>query len=203
MSALLVCLLLAIADAPAGAQGVVGGVTALPQPPPRDPRAKPVTGTGSIAGRVTAADTGAPVRRAIVTLNGPPRPRSTYTDSEGRYRFADLPAGTYHVLVNPGSHRAGYQPTPYGPSGGGFGMRGRQRPIELGDGQRTEDVDVALQRTGVIAGRVTDADGEPAARVQIGACGSWLGTSRPRQALRRPTISASSVSSASCPVTTS
>ncbi|HJR60557.1 MAG TPA: carboxypeptidase-like regulatory domain-containing protein [Vicinamibacterales bacterium] len=182
MCALLLCLLLAT-DAPAGgAQGVIGGgVGSVPQAPPRDPRAKPATGSGSIAGRVTAADTGDPMRRALVNLNGLQRPRSTYTDFEGRYQFTSLPPGSYNIFVNPGSYRAGYQPTAYGASGTGLGPMTRPKPIELADGQRVDNVDVALQRTGVIAGRVTDAEGGPAARVQVGAWRVLPGT-EPSQA---------------------
>jgi hypothetical protein len=47
----------------------------------------------------------------------------------------------------------------------------RSKPIELADGQRIENLDVALARTGVITGRVTDPYGEPIARVQVGA---WI-----------------------------
>jgi hypothetical protein len=169
MRAFALWLLLAAATS---AQGVIGGqVSGLPQAPPRDPRAAPLTGTGSIRGRITAADTGAPLRRAIVHLGGSPKMRATYTDYEGRYEFKDLPPGTYNLSVNPGSHRAGYQSTPYGASPSSFGFNMRPKPIELADGQRIDNLDVALLRTGVITGRVTDADGQPAARVQVGA---WL-----------------------------
>jgi protocatechuate 3,4-dioxygenase beta subunit len=47
----------------------------------------------------------------------------------------------------------------------------RPRQLELKDGQKLENIDVALPRTGVITGRVTDPDGEPASRVQVAA---WL-----------------------------
>jgi hypothetical protein len=169
MRAFALWLLLAAATS---AQGVIGGqVSGLPQAPPRDPGVAPLTGTGSIRGRITAADTGAPLRRALVNLGGPQKMRGTYTDHEGRYEFNDLPPGTYNLFVNPGSHRAGYQSTPYGASPSSFGFNMRPKPIELADGQRIANLDVALLRTGVITGRVTDADGQPAARVQVGA---WL-----------------------------
>ena len=36
-----------------------------------------------------------------------------YTDNEGRYIFTGLPAATYMLTVNPGSHRAGLPPVGY------------------------------------------------------------------------------------------
>ena len=75
---------------------------------PRDPTVKTAVGTGSISGKVIAADTGAPIRRAQVSLSGPQKPAMTYTDDEGRYSFKGLPAATYTLTVNPGSHRAAY-----------------------------------------------------------------------------------------------
>lgn len=170
MSSLLVwAIVLALAGAQGGAvSGVVGG---LRQDQARDPRVRPQSGTGSISGRVTVADTGVPLRRALVTLNGPPPARATHTDHEGRYQFTSLPPGSYGVFVNPGPHRAGYQAMSYGVNPATFGGVLRPRVIELAEGQKLENIDVALPRTGVITGRVTDLDGEPASRVQVGA---WL-----------------------------
>ena len=156
----------------AGIQGgVAGSADGFPQEQPRDSRARPQTGTASISGRVTAAESGAPIRRAVVNLSGPPRSRATYTDHEGRYQFSNLPAGTYNVFVSPGRHRAGYQPLAYGTTHSATGATLRAKPLELADGQKLENIDVALLRTAVITGRVSDMDGEPASRVQVSA---WL-----------------------------
>jgi TonB-linked SusC/RagA family outer membrane protein len=51
--------------------------------------------TGSIAGMVTAAETGTPLPGVTVTLVGMAR-RAT-TSSDGRYLIADVPAGTYRL----------------------------------------------------------------------------------------------------------
>jgi hypothetical protein len=71
-----------------------------PQPPQQAPSrqaaAEPATGTGRVAGRVVAADTGAPVRQATVRLSGPARGQWTaMTDIEGVFGFTELPAGRF------------------------------------------------------------------------------------------------------------
>jgi hypothetical protein len=138
---------------------------------PRDPVGKPNVGTGTISGKVVAADTGAPMHRAQVTLGGSSRPLMTYTDNEGRYAFRALPPATYTLTVTPGNHRAGFL-------AGGYGVTYlnvpgspmmRPKPIELADGQQLDGVSVSLLRAGAIVGTVTDASGEPASRVQVGA----------------------------------
>src|SRR5688572_1980105 len=59
----------------------------LPSPGPRAPQ----TGTGRIRGRILAAQTGTPLRRAQVTLGVPAsQARCTLTDSDGRFEFAGV-----------------------------------------------------------------------------------------------------------------
>ena len=157
--------------AAAAAQAVAGSPGGLPQAPPRDARAKPMTGTASISGKVTAADTGVPMRRATVSLGGPSLQRVTYTDADGRYQFSNLPPGTYTLSANGGMHRAGYQAAAYGVTSNAAPALMRGKPIQLNDGERVENIDMALPRTGAITGHVTDADGQPASRVAVGA---WI-----------------------------
>src|SRR6476661_2861867 len=52
--------------------------------PQRDAAAP--TGTATITGRVVAADTGRPLRRARVVIGGGGRRRAASTDEQGRYR---------------------------------------------------------------------------------------------------------------------
>jgi hypothetical protein len=154
-------------DATAHAQGGVFGSTigsvAQPGLPPRDPNEKVPTGTSVVSGRVTASPSGTPLRQVQVMLNAAEQPvrRTTTTDAEGRYRFADLPAGRYFVTAN----KAGYLSAQYG----------QRRPNEpgtalmLADGQTVNAVNLALPRGSVIAGRVTDEFGEPVARANVQA----------------------------------
>jgi hypothetical protein len=138
-------------------------------PPPRDPRAAPATGTGVIKGRVTAADTGAPIRRAIVQVSGGSRPRGVYTDEDGRYVLEELPPGIYVVSANPGIHRAGYRSLTLGMDPNAASIVTSPRRLEVANGQVVENIDFALPRGGAITGRVTDPYGDPAARVQVRA----------------------------------
>ena len=133
-----------------------------PQTPARDnPTA--ATGTGRIRGRVVAADNGTPLRRAQIRLTAPDVRvnRNTTTDGEGRYEFAQLPAGRYFLTVV----RNGYvtlqfgQQRPFEPG----------RPLELADAQFMDRIDFALPRGSVIAGRITDELGEPMAGVRMTA----------------------------------
>jgi hypothetical protein len=126
-----------------------------PQAPPRDAQPQTQTGTAIIKGRITAADTGRPLRRARVTASAPElgRARDVSTDVDGRYEIKDLPAGRYSLTVN----RSGYLRLRYG----------QRRPLEQGkqldvaNGQTVDSIDFAMPKMSVIAGRVTDELGDP------------------------------------------
>jgi Carboxypeptidase regulatory-like domain len=60
----------------------------------------PLKGTGKIRGRVTAADTGLPVRRATVRLSAGGGPTLvTATDADGAFEFTGLPAARYTLTA--------------------------------------------------------------------------------------------------------
>jgi hypothetical protein len=132
------------------------------QMPPRDNAAIP-TGTGRVRGRVVAADTGSPLRRAQVRLSNTELRinRIVSTNAEGRYEFVDLPAARYSLNVT----RNGYVSL-------GFGQRRpfeSGRPLDVAAAQTIENIDFALPRGGVISGRITDELGEPMAGVRLQA----------------------------------
>ena len=54
-------------------------------------------GTGTLAGRVTDAETGEALPGASVLIRE--TPLSTTTDVDGRFRIIDVPGGTYNVAA--------------------------------------------------------------------------------------------------------
>lgn len=160
---------------------VVAPLAAQTALPPRDRAAvAPVAGTSRIGGRVVQADTGAPVRRALVTLAGESSVRrEVTTDAEGRYEFSELPAGRFIVTAAKG----GYLTLQYG----------QRRPFEpgravsLGEDQALGEVDLALPRAGVIAGRVTDERGDPIAGAEVRVERYQYGPDGQRQLTLAPT----------------
>ena len=120
-------------------------------------------GTARIRGRVVAADTGAPLRRAQVRLSAAELRvnRSATTDADGRYEFPDLPAGRYNLSVA----RSGFVSLSFGQQR----PFEQGRPLDLASAQQADKIDFALPRGGVIAGRVTDELGEPLAGVRVQA----------------------------------
>lgn len=166
VTVVVLCAAHAHAQGPIIPQGAAQPGPAAPrvQMPARDRTAvEAPKGTARISGRVVAADTGTPLRRAQVRIGSPDVRvnRTVGTDAEGRFEVADLPAGRYSLMVT----RDGYvslqfgQQRPFEPG----------RPLELTNGQVVERVDFALPRGSVISGRVTDELGEPVSGVRMQA----------------------------------
>jgi uncharacterized protein (DUF2141 family) len=129
------------------------------------PRSK--AGTAAIRGRVFAADSGQPLRKAQVRLTltddgrrgGRFENQIAATDAAGRYEFTNLPAGRYRLTAVKGSYVSLE-----------FGQRRpfeSGKPLEVPDGQALEKVDFTLPRGGVITGHVLDEFGEPSANVYV------------------------------------
>jgi hypothetical protein len=122
--------------------------------------------TGSIRGRVTAAATGKPVRRARVTIrtaeetSGAP-PITANTNARGEFEALSVPPGPYFISAA----RAGFVTTQYGQ------RRPRERglTVDVRAGRVTDGVDFALPAGGVLAGQVTDELGEPFPGVRVDA----------------------------------
>lgn len=137
---------------------------AQPQAPPRDTAAAPAAdGAGIIRGRVTALDSGRPLRRARITIEnvelGMMSRQATSTGLDGRFEFTRLRPARYKVSVT----RSGYLPLEYGQRRPGE----QGRPVQLADKQTLEDVDFSLPRMSVISGRVVDEFGEPTEGIAV------------------------------------
>ncbi|MDR3701167.1 MAG: carboxypeptidase-like regulatory domain-containing protein [Candidatus Sulfopaludibacter sp.] len=118
---------------------------------------------GSVEGTVTNAVTGAPVKRATVTLVSPSL-RARYiagTDDQGQFQFPDVEAAADYVL------EAGAR---------GFTMLPETRqalkekhPIAVTGQESVKGATVKLVPHGAINGKITDADGEPVRGVSVQA----------------------------------
>jgi Carboxypeptidase regulatory-like domain len=124
--------------------------------------------TGRIAGRIVADGANTPIAGARIVLmpslppgpagpDGPGRmmwrPLQTQTDDDGRFVFDK---------VEPGKYRLDVQKTGFAP----VGEPGNAATADVSAG-KTTNVALALQKGGVIVGKVLDAQGEPLADVRM------------------------------------
>jgi hypothetical protein len=164
------CLLPLAGDGNAQQPGMPGGMSRPQGPlpggrargPARESRDTP-TGTSVIRGRIVAADTGSPIRRAQVRVfSGELRDsRAASTDAQGRFEFRDLPAGRWQLMAS----KAGFVSL-------NFGQRRpfeAGRPIELSDGETMARADLALPRGAAVTGRILDEFGDPVAGARVSA----------------------------------
>lgn len=137
----------AAAQAPAGITGPRGSLTGPPSP----------TGTAVLRGLVVAADTGTPVRKALVRVMAPDSQdqRMAHTDDQGRFEIRELGGGRYTVIVS----KTGFVSITYGQ------RRPNERgtPVELAPGATVENLSIGLPRGGVVTGQIVDETGEPLA----------------------------------------
>ncbi len=134
------------------------------QGPVRDSPARR-QGSASIRGVVVDGMSGAPIRRAAVSLviEEPDREGSrveaTTADTSGQFAFTGVPGGRVQVTAS----RVGY--FDYDNLWNGEPEEPQWQTIAAG--QRIQGVRIALFRGGVVAGRVLDEFGEPAVGVEI------------------------------------
>lgn len=107
--------------------------------------------TSTISGKVTVGGKGlGGVVVGLINNNQPnvrlrqTRFRST-TDEDGNYRITNVPPGNYIVAAA----SPVYVPTEW------------RKSLIIGKNETVENIDIALERGGVITGKVTDADGRP------------------------------------------
>jgi protocatechuate 3,4-dioxygenase beta subunit len=135
--------------------------------------------TSSVEGKVVHESGGQPIRKAIVHIvptgsdlrlplastaeseidssegievfgafSGGEGRYSTATDAEGRFKFDRVLPGSYSVYIS----RVGYLPVEIKPRG---------MIISVVEGQNLADLTYKMATAGVVAGKVTDADGDP------------------------------------------
>ena len=121
----------------------------------------------TIKGRVVDAATKAPLAGARVRLNGSSQRGPVLTDAAGAFAFNGLPAGTYSFVVE----RNRYLSTAWPDSS--RWIRRREDPIRLAATDKVENVTLAIERGGVVAGKVTAATGEPISGAQVSLLGLW------------------------------
>jgi hypothetical protein len=113
------------------------------------------TPTASVSGRVTVAGKGkggivVGLRINNFRPNAMP-PNKAVTDSDGNYRIVNLAPGNYYV--------APMSPSFVLTDSNSINQMGT--PLLLSEGESVDDVNFAMARGCVIAGRVTEADGRP------------------------------------------
>jgi hypothetical protein len=135
------------------------------QPPPRDSRLPSTNpGTASVSGRVTVMGSQpvTVIRRARVTLESAAlsQPETTDTDTQGRYSFTSIPAGSYRVTVS----KPGFVTLQHGATH----ASDRPAALEVTAGASVA-ADVALPRGAALAGRLLNDAGEPVPGMVVSA----------------------------------
>jgi len=118
-------------------------------------------GHSTIHGRAIYQDTERPVRRAPVVLisdEDSSQSRTTVTDGRGEFSFKNLPAGRYHVIVNSTGYLNGFPQ---------IDSNKRKATDVTVDGTSSAETVVSAERGGVITGKITYPDGEPAVGAQV------------------------------------
>lgn len=128
-------------------------------PPP------PAPADGSIRGRVTDEDTGEPIPHALVHVRRfePVQDLQTIAAADGSYAFTGLAAARYEVRATAGEHLASHIPRAYSTSPSPASVTF----IELDRGQVRSGIDIALQRSRAISGRVIDENGDAVTGVSV------------------------------------
>src|SRR5262245_26032835 len=136
----------------------MASVSVVGQQPPRDtpPLAK---GTASIHGRVTDAN-GRPLARVEIRAgNGLGQQTAALTDGEGKYDLVEMPAGVFTVVAT----KANYVRSSWGEQR----VEGPGKRITIADGQKLDNINIRLMRTGAITGKIVDEFGDAVTDVVV------------------------------------
>jgi hypothetical protein len=148
-----------------------------PLPPGAGMQRPQARGTGLLLGQVVDGQSDTPVPGATVSISGgvtftappgPPgsaspatylEPRRVFADSQGRFTFTDLPAGSFMVSAM----APGYQSGMLGQSQPG----GPMLPIMLAADQKLSGIKISIWRYASISGTVLDEAGAPAVNATV------------------------------------
>jgi hypothetical protein len=137
--------------------------------PPGQAPVPPVAGTGMLAGRVVDP-AGMIIPHATVALSGnpaaasPQRPAGVdrvVADSQGRFVFVALPAGSYSLAAS----KPGWLSGAYGKKH----PRGGEARVSIADAGRRVDLSITMWRAAVIGGRVLADNGDPLVGAEVRA----------------------------------
>ncbi|MGB7728895.1 MAG: carboxypeptidase regulatory-like domain-containing protein [Candidatus Acidiferrum sp.] len=113
---------------------------------------------GSVAGKVVLEGSGVGVRKVVVHLEGENlevrQEYETATDALGNFRIEGVAAGEYGVTIQ----RLGFVPA----SG-----KQEEARVTVGAGQEVTGLVYKMLLTGVVAGKITEADGDPMQGVSV------------------------------------
>ena len=135
----------------------------------------PTNGTALLVGQVIEYPSGRPVPQATVVLigrsgppigrGGPPNP-PVMADSQGRFFFSDLVAGTYALQVT----KPGYSAAT---------IANLSRTTDLGDGEHVTDLKIRLAKLASLAGSLRDDAGDPVVGTDVIALRRTIVNGRP------------------------
>ena len=155
-----------------GGQGVaVPPAAPLPGGSPTGP---PATGTGLIVGRVIDGSTSKPIQGVSVTASSTSqplpsapasaatgfRPQSIVTGSDGVFVFRNLPKGTFAL-------RGGLLGYLSASTSSGPAVLTSSQSVSLEDGEKINDLELRLWRSGAVMGQVLDEQGEAVEGITI------------------------------------
>jgi hypothetical protein len=128
------------------------------------------TGRGAVAGRVVDSGSGRPLAEVMMTLQALSTRAElrTVTDENGRFLFEGVGPGFYRMVAA----RDGYAAQSWSelqthPPANGIRLTTGQVTVVVSNGQLRSGVNFAMEREGVLTGRVTSSDGQPAKDVTV------------------------------------